>query len=109
MAKDFLPIGSVVQLNDSDGLAMIAGYLPIAQSRPDHVWDYSGFRFPIGYTDDESIYCFDHSQIGTVYAYGYKDIEEEIFTSRLPGIKEQMEEKVKAGQDGQNSEQGGEA
>ena len=44
MAKDFLPIGSVVQLIGSDGLAMVAGYLPITQSRPDYVWDYSGFR-----------------------------------------------------------------
>lgn len=109
MAKDFLPIGSVVQLAGSDGLAMVAGYLPIMQSRPDHVWDYSGFRFPIGYTDDEGIFCFDHSQVKTVYAYGYMDIEEEIFSNRLASIKEQIEEKMKSAQNKQGPENGEEA
>lgn len=90
MANNFLPIGSVVQLAESSALVMVAGYLPIRQTQPDHIWDYSGFRFPIGYTDDESIYCFDQEQIETVYARGYQDIEEEIFTARLSGAQRQL-------------------
>lgn len=80
---ELLPIGSVVQLEDSTALVMISGYLPIVPSEPNRVWNYSGFRFPLGYTDDEDIYCFDHSQIQVVYAYGYRDIEHDIFASKL--------------------------
>lgn len=97
MAREFLPIGTVVQLTGSTALTMIAGYLPVSQSRPDYVWDYSGFRFPLGYTDDEDIYFFDHTQIETIYAHGYKDIEQEMFASRLSAIRDQVTEKVKSG------------
>lgn len=95
MAREFLPIGTVVQLTGSTALVMIAGYLPVSRSWPDYVWDYSGFKFPLGYTDDEDIYFFDHTQIETVYAYGYKDIEQEIFASRLAAVRDQVAEKVK--------------
>lgn len=97
MAKDFLPIGTVVKLSNSTALVMVAGYLPVAQSRPDYVWDYSGFKFPIGYTDDEGLYFFDHSQIETIYSYGYKDIEQEMFMSRLNAARDQVAEAVKNG------------
>lgn len=83
MNKELLPIGSVVALKNSTALAMIAGYLAVTQSDPERVWDYSGFRFPIGYTSDEEIYCFNHDQIETIYAYGYRDIEADIFMNRL--------------------------
>ena len=97
MAREFLPIGTVVQLTDSTALVMIAGYLPVSQSRPDCVWDYSGFKFPIGYTDDEDIYFFNHTQIETIYAHGYKDIEQEMFGSRLVAIRDQVAERAKNG------------
>lgn len=83
MNQELLPVGSVVQLADSTALVMIAGYLPMSGEQRDTLWDYSGFRFPIGYTDDEDIYYFNHEQIETVYAYGYRDVESDIFMSRL--------------------------
>lgn len=97
MAKDFLPIGTVVKLADSTALVMVAGYLPVAYSRPDYVWDYSGFKFPIGYTDDEGLYFFDHEQIETIYSYGYKDIEQEMFANQLDAARSHAEEAVKDG------------
>lgn len=93
MTNDFLPIGSVAQLKDSSALVMIAGYLPIRQAEPDRVWDYSGFRFPIGYTGDEEIYCFDQEQIEIVYAQGYRDFEEELFTGRLAQARQKLAER----------------
>ena len=96
MANELLPIGSVVQLSDSTALVLVAGYLAVNQSTPGYVWDYSGFKFPIGYTDDEEIYCFDHSQIETVYVRGYHDIEEDIFMSRLTAARTQLEESGRA-------------
>ena len=105
MAKDFLPIGSVVKLVDSAALVMVAGYLPVAESRSDYVWDYLGFKFPIGYTDDEDLYCFDHSQIETIYAYGYKDIEQEIFMSRLNVARDEVAKMVKNGEAAKEAEE----
>lgn len=86
LEKELLPIGSVVQLKDSTVLVMITGFLPIspaAEGESDRVWNYSGFKYPIGYTNGEDIYCFDHEQIQIVYAYGYRDIEHDIFVSQL--------------------------
>lgn len=98
MTNDYLPIGSVAQLKDSSALVMIAGYLPIWQAEPDRIWDYSGFRFPLGYTGDEEIYCFDQEQIEIVYAQGYRDIEQEMFAARLADTRRQLDER-RAGQD----------
>lgn len=95
MINDYLPIGSVVQLSDSTALLMIAGYLPVVPSRPDYVWDYSGFKFPIGCTDNEEIYCFDNSQIETVYAHGYIDVEQEFFISKLIDARELVKDIAK--------------
>ena len=83
MDKELLPIGSVVALKNSAALVMIAGYLAVTRANPEQVWDYSGFRFPIGYTSDEEIYCFNREQIEIVYAYGYRDIETDMFMGRL--------------------------
>lgn len=106
MNKEILPIGSVVQLANSTALVMVAGYLPVSPSRPDYVWDYSGFKFPIGYTDNELVYCFDHDQIQIVYAYGYKDVEEEVFISKLKEVKRRAADAVKSGKTGKSNEEG---
>lgn len=98
MTSEMLPIGSVVQLQDSESLAMIIGYLPVTPTRPGYVWDYSGVRFPIGYTDDDLIFCFDREQIVTVYAHGYMDIEEEIFMSRLNEVRGTIADAVASGE-----------
>ena len=90
MDKKLLPIGSVVQLADSTALVMVTGYLPVRPSEPGRLWDYSGFKFPLGYTDDDQIYCFNEDQVQIVYAYGYRDIEYEIFMSRLKESLEKM-------------------
>lgn len=95
MATQFLPIGSVVQLNNSGGLVMIAGYLPIEPSHPNYMWDYSGFRFPLGFDSTDNIYCFNHDQIEVVYAYGYRDIEHDGFIQRLQAARETLEEEIR--------------
>lgn len=92
MENHLLPIGSVVQLKDSTASVMIAGYLPMGPSRPGYVWDYSGFKFPLGYVHDNEIFCFDQDQIQVVHALGYQDSEQLSFIRTL----EYAAEKVKA-------------
>lgn len=100
MEKELLPIGSVVQLANSTGLVMVAGYLPVSPTQPNRLWDYCGFRFPIGFTDNDAVYCFDHSQVQMVYAYGYRDIEEELFVDKLKKSRDRLAQRVQAGQAG---------
>ncbi len=83
MEKRFLPIGTVVLLKGSDARTMIAGYAQIARSEPGRIWDYSGFKFPIGYVRDDEIYCFDADQIESIIQYGFRDYEWDQFMDRL--------------------------
>ncbi len=91
--REFLPIGSVVQLEDSTALVMISGFLPMT-SDPESIWDYSGFRYPLGYTDDDDIFCFNQDQIQVVYAYGYRDVEHDLFMNSLSDSLEEIRERM---------------
>lgn len=105
MQNQFLPIGSVVQLKNSTACVMIAGYLPMGPSRPGYVWDYSGFKFPLGYVRDDEIYCFDQDQIEVVHALGYQDREQFSFVNSLAYSVEKIKADAMAqagGQGGQN-------
>lgn len=104
MANHLLPVGSVVQLKNSTAKVMIAGYLPTGPSRPGYVWDYSGFKFPLGYMSDDEIYCFDQGQIEIIMALGYQDREQFLFIDKL----ERASEKVKSDALLQEDEQTGE-
>lgn len=86
MSHYLLPIGSVVQLKNSTARVMVAGYLTRTASNPDYVWDYSGFKFPIGYVSNDEVYCFDQEQIEEVLALGYQDTEQFIFIDKLDGV-----------------------
>lgn len=106
MDFEFLPIGSVVMLKESEAPVMIAGYLSVVEGNLDKVWNYSGFRFPIGYTDNDKILSFDHEQIELVIAYGYKDVEQENFIRLLEAAKHNAE--VTADTEEESAEDNGE-
>lgn len=88
MAGHLLPIGSIVRLKDSEANVMVAGYLPVCDARPGYVWDYSGFKFPLGYVSNEEIYCFDQDQIELILALGYQDMEQFAFAHALESAAE---------------------
>ena len=62
-------------LKGSEARVMIGGYASVTESDPEHIWDYSGFKFPIGYTDNDRIYSFDSDQIEYIVQYGFCDYE----------------------------------
>ncbi len=90
MENHFLPIGSVVRLKDSTADVMIAGYLPIRSADSKYVWDYSGFKYPMGYVDNDEIYCFNHDQIEEIQALGYQDKEQFAFFEELDMMAEEI-------------------
>lgn len=69
---------------------MVAGYLAREASNPDQVWDYSGFKFPIGFVKNDETYCFDHNQIESVLALGYQETEQFQFMTKLEGAAERI-------------------
>lgn len=90
--KETLPIGSVVRLSGATALAMIAGYLPTGSAREGYVWDYCGFRYPIGYEEADIVYQFDASQIEEVIALGYQDTEAFAFSEHLINVRKNLPE-----------------
>ena len=106
--KQLLPIGTIVRLANSDGLVMIAGFLPEGASHPGEIWDYSGFLFPIGIQDAEEVFLFDNNQIEEIYALGYQDAEAFEFLAGIADLKTRLEEEAQGGNQGEAPDQEGE-
>ena len=88
--EQILPIGTVVKLQNSTALLMIAGYLPEGESNRGKIWDYSGFLYPIGLRDPKEVYLFDQNQIAEIHALGYQDTEAFGFLAHMKEMKETM-------------------
>ncbi|MEE8815579.1 MAG: DUF4176 domain-containing protein [Lachnospiraceae bacterium] len=90
--SEYLPIGSVVELQDSENRVMVIGYLSLPRSMQENgttVFDYCGVPFPQGYIADDAILSFNADQIVDVLAYGYRDIEVDELYARIDAILEQ--------------------
>ncbi|MGI6216403.1 MAG: DUF4176 domain-containing protein [Coriobacteriales bacterium] len=66
---DWLPIGSVVMLEDGERPIMVAGYMAL-DGMSDRYYDYLGFPYPEGRLEDKD-YFFDKSMIEEVELVGY--------------------------------------
>lgn len=97
MNKEYLPIGTVVQLKNSTARVMIGGYLPMTDKSGKKVWDYSGFRFPLGFIRVDDVYCFDHEQVETICCYGYRDLECDEFMKELAVREPELRERAMKG------------
>lgn len=72
ISKKFLPIGTIVLLEESEEKVLIAGYLIGNQN---YTYDYCGYRYPIGRTNKNSTLYFDKRDIIKVVSVGYIDDE----------------------------------
>lgn len=73
--KDFLPIGSVVQLKNAEKKLMICGRVQIEE--PDgQLFDYSACLYPEGMLSPNKVYLFNQEDIVRVYSLGLQDEEE---------------------------------
>lgn len=73
--KDFLPIGSVVLLQNSERKLMICGRIQMQQS-DEKIFDYSGCLYPEGMLSPDRIYLFNNEDIVRIYSLGLQDEEE---------------------------------
>lgn len=70
--KHFLPIGSVVKLNN-DQKYLIFGIAQSDNSSPYNQYDYIGVEYPEGLLLEENQHLFDHTDIKEICHTGYVD------------------------------------
>lgn len=84
--EKYLPIGSVVLLNEGTKRLMITGFCVVPNDDKTKVYDYSGCLYPEGVISSDQIALFNHDQIKSIYAIGYSDDEEKKFKDNLKSV-----------------------
>jgi hypothetical protein len=83
---DFLPLGSIVILENGEKKIMIYGRKQIATANGER-FDYVACLYPEGNIGDEYTYLFNHSDIREVVFRGYVDSENDEFLKYLETVK----------------------
>lgn len=94
--QKYLPIGTIVQLENGKKKLMITGFVPTdTENGKNERYDYCGCPYPEGvYTMDE-ILLFNHDDIYKIFYLGYSDEEEIEFKKKLNEGLKQIEEQEK--------------
>ncbi len=95
MKEKYLPIGSVVLLENGSKRVMINGFCAIDPKNPQKIFDYSGVLFPEGSLSSDQALLFDHTQIARIDHLGLEDQEEKDFKVKLNTLLEKMYESQK--------------
>ena len=74
-SSEYLPIGSVVTVEDGTKKLMIIGLLQV-KAEDNQTYDYSAVLYPEGYLDPSETYLFNKNQISRVYYLGYVSQEQ---------------------------------
>jgi len=82
MNEKFLPIGTVVMLQNGKKELMITGYL-VSEEGKEEVYDYSGCLYPEGIISSNQNAVFNHSQIQQVLFKGFDGEKFKEFESKL--------------------------
>lgn len=80
ISEVFLPIGSIVELEESDAKIMITGYL-IGNDK--YIYDYCGYVYPKGRISKMDTLYFDKIDIVKVIKWGYTDEEVKAVTKKV--------------------------
>ena len=83
MTDKYLPIGSVVMLNNAKKRVMIIGFKLINKNDENKQFDYVGVLYPEGMVDLGYNMLFNHDQIEKIYYLGLIDDEEKEFKKKL--------------------------
>ena len=78
--KKLLPVGSVIQVKESDKKLTIIGIL---MNNNGVKYDYIAVLFPEGYLDPQHLYVFNHEDIEKVCFLGYMNSEYQLFRGTL--------------------------
>ena len=92
MAKDILPLGSVVLLNGGTKKIMVIGYCMKTPEDENKIYDYCGCVFPEGVLRSDLTCVFDHSQIKEVFFSWYENEEAKDFLNRVISLTTKEED-----------------
>lgn len=81
----YLPLGTVVKLENATKEIMITGY-KLKNKNTGKEFDYMGCPFPQGFNGDGKIAMFDHSQVRDIYHFGLKDEESKELIDMLKSL-----------------------
>lgn len=80
---NYLPLGSVVQLNGGiQKLLVIARALNVNNEGKQYFFDYGGVPYPEGLTGDQIAY-FNHEQLAKVVFEGFRDDDDAIIVGNI--------------------------
>ena len=88
----YLPIGSVVLLENATRRIMITGFCVSPKEDDSKVYDYTGCVYPQGVLSSDIVPVFNHDQIKQIFALGYSDDEEKQFKEKLKESLKQNEQ-----------------
>ncbi len=86
MKEKYLPIGTVVMLENGKKELMITGYLISESNNPSVVYDYSGCLYPEGIISSNQNAVFNHSQIKEVLFEGYNSEKYKELNEKLKAL-----------------------
>ncbi|MGN0533083.1 MAG: DUF4176 domain-containing protein [Eubacterium sp.] len=85
---DYLPLGSVVYLNEGNKKVLIIARGLIAKNGDGHIFfDYGGVPYPEGLVDDQMAY-FQHDSISKVVFKGFSDMDDEATVDKINAFAE---------------------
>lgn len=85
MPEKYLPLGSIVLLENGDKQIMIYGRRQLATVN-NLEYDYVACLYPEGNISEEFTYLFNHKDIRQVVHVGYSDEEDRAFLSELDNL-----------------------
>lgn len=80
--EKYLPIGSIVIIEDGEKKLMITGFCAINEE-DSTTYDYCACIYPEGYLAADNVFLFNHDQIKEIFYLGYDDDEEKEFKKVL--------------------------
>lgn len=81
--EKYLPVGSVVLLNNATKKLVVAGFCVLSDEYEGKIYDYCGYPYPMGAIQSNQIALFNHDQIKEIFFVGYEDEEEKKFKKSL--------------------------
>ena len=87
MKDKYLPIGSIVTINNTNKNVMIVGYYAIKYQNVVKMYDYVGISYPEGTLLDGN-FAFNHTDITNILYEGYKDDSFNVLNKNMLGQNE---------------------
>ena len=81
--EKYLPLGTVVRLQEGEKYLMIIGFCSMVPERPEEIIDYNACLYPEGVLSSQESFLFNHDQIAEIIHLGLSNEEDVAFKTEL--------------------------